>query len=557
MSRRLVEKAEGLLSRESGTVYKDAGGKLSVCLLYPNTYQLGMSNLGFQGIYSLLNERDDVVCERAFLPAQEDMEEFERTSTELFALESKRPLGRFDIVAFSVSFENDYPNILRALSLANIPLEAKDRARHHPLVIMGGACATMNPEPVAGFFDVCFIGEAEEMLGEFIDACRASGSKQEVLDRAVEIEGAYVPSLYRVTYAPDGTISGRVPLGGAPERVRRRYVADISRHPLRPSIVTPDTEFSGMCLVEAMRGCPHSCSFCLAGHVYNPPRIKPLGAVREEISRALGRTARVGLIGPSLTDYPHAGDVLGIQGVDFSIASLRASRRSAELVALMKGKRSVSIAPEAGSERLRRVINKNITEADILETSSLILGGGVERLRLYFMVGLPTEEPEDMEAIVELVGKIRDASARGSITLTLSTFVPKPFTPFQWHPMEEMKTVRERVRFVKKGLSKLRAVKVFHDVPKYAYMQGMLARGDRRLAGALRAMLQGGDWRRQSAGAGVDPDFYTMRARDFAEQLPWDFIDAGVSRQRLWERYREAVPATQGDSGGMKSPVDR
>lgn len=541
MSRKLIEKAEWLLSKEQGTVCKDPGGRVSICLVYPNTYHLGMSNLGFQGIYTLLNERDDVVCERAFLPDQEDMEEYSRTGTEIFALESKRPLGRFDVVAFSVSFENDYTNILQIFRMARMPFESSEREPRHPLVIMGGACAFANPEPVAPFMDLCFIGEAEEMLGEFIDAFKASASKEDAVKKAMGIEGVYAPRFYEVCYGPGGLISGRRALNGAPETIRRRYVEDISARPLRPSITTPETEFQRMYLVEAMRGCPHSCGFCLAGHVYNPSRRKPLEALRSEIEAALERTERVGLIGPSLTDYPHALDVLRMEGVDFSITSLRASPRSAAIAALMQGKKSVSIAPEAGTERLRKVISKNITEDDIIETSRLILSGGVERLRLYFMVGLPTEREEDMEGIVSLVTKIRDASASGNIVLTLSTFVPKPFTPFQWHPMEELKSIKERMRHVKKSLGRLKGVRVFHDVPKYAHMQGMLARGDRRVAGALRAMLDGGDWRKAALSAGVEPDFYTMRKRGRDEVFPWDFIETGIPKKKLWERYRHRV----------------
>jgi len=537
----LAQKADELLKKEKGTVRKDPGGKVSVCLVYPNTYRLGMSNLGFQGIYTLLNERDDVVCERAFLPDTEELEEHERTGQELFAMESKRPLGRFDIVAFSVSFENDYPNMLKVLRLAKIPLGSSERGPRHPLVMMGGACAFANPEPIAEFMDVIFVGEAEEMLGEFMDAYDRAGSKEAALSAALKMEGVYVPGFYDVSYGPDGLIESRTAREGAPETIKRRYVTDISRCPVRPSIITPETEFKRMYLIEAMRGCPHNCAFCLAGHVYGPPRRKPLEAIKREIEDALKRTERVGLIGPSLTDYAHALDVLKIEGVDFSITSLRASARSAEIVALMQGKKSVSIAPEAGTERLRNVINKNITERDILETAKLILSSGVERLRLYFMVGLPTETQEDAEGIVELVTKIREASPAGKIVLTLSTFVPKPFTPFQWHPMEDIKVVKDRIKFVKKSLGPLGGVKVFHDVPKFAYMQGMLSMGDRRMAGVLRNMLEEADWKRAAKSAGVDPDFYTMRERGAHEHLPWDFIDVGVTKAKLRERYEKSL----------------
>jgi radical SAM superfamily enzyme YgiQ (UPF0313 family) len=521
MSRRnLKKKVEERLNKEKGTVYKDPGGKTSVCLVYPNNYHVGMSSLGFQGVYGLLNERDDVLCERAFLPDQEDIEEYERTRTEVFSYESMKPLGKFDILAFSVSFENDYPNILKILQLSNIPLDSSRRGPGHPLLIMGGVCAMSNPEPLADFFDVVFVGEAEEMLDEFMDIHAISTSKDALFRKALKIEGVYVPRFYGIRYAADGLIMERYALEDAPEVIRRRGVKDISGGKIRHSITTPETEFSDMRLVEAMRGCPWNCSFCLVGHLLNPPRKKGLKAIKEEIKGS----ERVGLIGPSLSDYPHGKEVLGMEGVDFSITSLRAGRRSAELVGMLRGRKSVSMAPEAGTERMRNHVNKKIKEKDILETAAMVFEHGIQRLRLYFMVGLPSETDEDIEGLVNLVHAIRSTSKKGSITITLSTFIPKPFTPFQRYPMTDMKTVKERMKMIKKSLRAERGVKVFHDVPKYAYMQGMFSVGDRRVGAALKAMLLENDWRRASTSAGVDPDFYTMREKMPEESLPWDFI---------------------------------
>lgn len=554
MSRRLFAKAEELLDRETGTVYKSPGGKTNVCLIYPNTYHVGMSNLGFQGVYTMLNERPDVVCERAFLPDPEDMEEHERTGTGVFSLESRRPLGRFDMLAFSVSYENDYPNVLRILSLSKIPLESRERSPGHPLVAMGGVCAFSNPEPLAPFFDVVFVGEAEGMLDEFMEAFAASSSKESLYEKAALLEGIYLPALYDVEYDGRGLIARRHALGGAPETIKRRYAKDISARPLRASITTPATEFSGMVLIEAMRGCPWDCNFCLAGHVYDPPRRKSLEALKTEIREATGRTRRVGLIGPSLADYPRCEEVLGIEGVDFSITSLRAGRKSAALAARLRGRRSVSIAPEAGTDRLRRIINKKITEEDILETSRLILEGGVERLRLYFMVGLPAETEGDAEGVVDLVKKIRSVSERGKVVLSVSTFVPKPFTPFQWHPMQPLKTVKARLGAIKRGLRSLRGVSVFHDVPKYAHLQGVLSMGDRRVSAllmALQARGAGGDWRRAAPDAGVDADFYIMRQKGAEEILPWDFIDAGIPKETLRRAYDALLSSAGLDGTGQ------
>ncbi len=540
LSQKLREKIDFLLSREKGTIFKDPGGKINICLVYPDTYHLGMSNLGFQGIYTLLNSRPDVVCERAFFPHEEDMEEFIRSGSEMVSIESKRPLNRFDIVAFSVSFENDYPNIPVILSLSRIPLLASERrGRAYPLLIMGGICAFFNPEPIAEVFDVCFIGEAEELLQEFLDLYKSTVDRDALLRGCLEIEGLYVPMFYDIRYQ-NASIVERVPLNSAPETIKKRVVKDIGRYGLRPSIITTETEFSGMYLIEAMRGCPWSCRFCVTGYVYKPVRKKDRNLIIEEC-RGVADSRRVGLIGPSLTDYPDIKEILSQDGVDFSITSLRASRKSAELVGLLRGSRSVSIAPEAGTERLRKVIDKRITEEDILETARLILSEDIEILRLYFMVGLPTETIEDIEAIINLVKKIRSNSSKGNIVLTISTFVPKPFTPFQWHPMERPDSIRQRLNLIKKGLKHLRGVKVFHDVPKYAYMQGLFSRGDRRILGVVKRISDGMDWRRACIEKGIEIDYHLFRERDMSEILPWDFIDCGVTKERLWMEYKRAL----------------
>ena len=542
MNRKLIEKADRLLSREQGTVFKDPGGKINIALVYPNTYHVGMSNLGFQGIYGLLNSRKDVVCERAFLPEDKDLDEHMRTGTELFALESKRPLSRFDIIAFSLSFENDYPNIAKIFQLSRIPLRSTRRTSNHPLVIMGGVCSFYNPEPVADFFDICFIGEADEMLSEFLDVYRASsGNRAEVLKKSLAIQGLYVPGSYRITYDEEGKISGRHRIEDAPQIIKRRFLKDISGTCVSTSIITPETEFSGMYLLEAMRGCPWNCRFCVAGKIYSPPRKKELHAIREEIETALSRTKRVGLIGPSLSDYPYIKDVLKIPGVDFSITSLRANKKTAELVRFMKDRRSVSIAPEAGTERLRKAINKKISEDDILSASELLFSSDIDTLRLYFMVGLPTETREDISGIIDLTKKIRDTCRKGSVTLSISTFVPKPFTPFQWHPMEPLSEVKDRLKMIKKALQPLKGIRVFHDVPKYAYMQGLFSRGDRRVSKVIETMRETGDWAKAADMSGIKKDFHIFRKRDFSEVLPWDFIDMGIAKESLWEEYQKAL----------------
>jgi radical SAM superfamily enzyme YgiQ (UPF0313 family) len=578
VNRKLIEKVDALLSKEKGTIFKDPGGKINICLVYPNTYHVGMSNLGFQGIYGLLNRREDVVCERAFLPYEKDLDEYIRTNTPIFSIESKRPLNRFDIVAFSISFENDYPNILKILDIAKIPFGSSERNEYHPFLIAGGVCCFFNPEPIAPIFDIIFVGEAEESLNEFLDvygsqqsAVSSRAIKERIKIGSLKIEGIYVPELYQINYNSDGTISKRIslppqkvcdflgtPLNStnerAPEKIKRRYIKDLSLSPITTAIITSEAEFSNMYLIEAMRGCPWKCRFCLVGHIYSPARKKDLDAITVEIERAkelyppippLVRGGKggvkIGLIGPSLTDYPHIKDVLCIEGVHFSITSVRASEKSAELIELLKSHRSVSIAPEAGTERMRTIINKKITEKDILDTSGLILNAGIENLRLYFMIGLPAETDEDIAGIAEIVKKVRKTSDKGNIILSISTFVPKPFTPFQWHPMETLDSIKEKLKFIKKELKDERSIKVFHDVPKYAHMQGLFSMGDRRVFNVLKAMVKTDDYRSACSRAEVEMDFYIFRKKDFNEILPWDFIDAGISKEKLWAEYIEAI----------------
>ncbi|MFZ5907412.1 MAG: radical SAM protein [Nitrospirota bacterium] len=541
MSYKLKEKTDALLSREKGTVYKDPGGRITIALVYPNIYSVGMSNLGFQGIYGLLNTMRDVVCERAFLPDDRDIEEYIRTRTEIFSLESKRPLNRFDIIAFSLSFENDYPNIGKILRLSNIPLFGIQRNALHPLLIAGGVCAFFNPEPVADFFDICFVGEADEMLPDFLSLYRSIPRRDVMLRAAAKTDGVYVPGFYSVSYDTRGAIARRTAAENMPARVRRQYLKSLSPPKITMAITTPDAEFSDMHLIEAMRGCPWNCRFCVTGRIYNPPRKKTLEDMEHEIRAALTRTRRIGLIGPSLSDHPAIREVLRFPEVDFSITSLRASAKSAEIVSLMKGHQSVSIAPEAGTERLRKVIHKKVSEEDILITSQRLLQQGINSLRLYFMVGLPTETREDIQGIIRLVEKIRGSSLKGTVTLSVSTFVPKPFTPFQWHPMELPGEVRERLKMIKDGLKNLKGIKVFHDLPKYAYMQGLFALGDRRIARALEKMLTMRDWMKACDAAGIERDSYIFRQKQLQEIFPWDFIDSGADKEALWAEYQEAL----------------
>ncbi|MBI5847723.1 MAG: radical SAM protein [Nitrospirae bacterium] len=541
MNKKLKNKANSLISQEKGVVFKDPGGRINIALCFPNRYSVAMSSLGFQGIYGFFNSLSDVVCERVFFPDEEDREEYEKSGTEPFSLESKRPLSAFDIIAFSVSFENDYPNLLRMLKMGRIPLRSSERSGRYPLVIMGGVCAFYNPEPLADFMDIIFVGEAEEMLEEFLVQYRETVRREELLEKLTAINGIYLPRFYAVEYDDAGRIRERTAGHHAPETICKRTIKELSRSFLRSSILTPNAEFSNMYLLEAMRGCPWSCRFCVAGHIYNPPRKKDFAALSAEVRAAVQVTQKVGLIGPSLSDYPHAEEVLRMEGVDFSITSLRASPRSVGLVQLMKGHKSISIAPEAGTQRLRDVINKRITEEDILETAQRILECGIETLRLYFMIGLPTETAEDVDGIVALVKTIRRNTRKGNIRLSVSTFVPKPFTPFQWHPMEPLKSIKEKLQQIKKGLAREWGIKVLHDIPKQAHLQGLFALGDRRVGRVVERMVYDDIDIIKKGSDDVDIASYLYRQKEYAENLPWDFIDAGVTKEHLWSEYQKAL----------------
>ncbi len=541
ISKKLNHKVTMLLSGEKGTVCKDHGGKLRICLVYPNTYHIGMSNLGFRIVYSLFNKRDDVVCERAFLPDNDVIDEHIRTGTPLFSLESRRSLiSFFDVIAFSISFENDYPNVLKILDLIKLPFYSSERDERHPLLIMGGPCTFMNPEPLADFFDVIFVGEAEALTDKFIDTFNKSSDRMFLYQELVDFAGFYVPSLYETEYNSLGSIKRRSTLLSAPEKIKKAVTANSDFIDAAGQLIGEKTEFSNMHLIEAMRGCIWKCRFCAVGRIYNPVKTRSLESIVKEISLRQGITSKVGVISPSLTDYPHVKELLCLENIEFSITSLRADKKSSDILSLIKNKNSVSIAPEAGSERLRKVINKKITSSDIIETSRRILESGIRTLRLYFIIGLPTETDDDIEEAVILINKIRETSPKGNIVASVSTFVPKPFTPFQWHPMAERDTIKRRLKILRDNL-KTKSIKIFHEAPKHSYMQGLFSIGDRRISKIIEYISKDMDLQGACRLAGIDPEFYISRKRLSHEIMPWDFIDNSTDKVSLLKEYRKAL----------------
>jgi len=555
MSWSLKKKSQALLAAEQGTIRKDWGGKISVALVYPNTYAVGMSNLGFQTIYRHLNAIPDVVCERVFVPDAEDADEMRRSTTPPFSLESRRPLTDFRLVGFSVTYEGDYINVLRLLAMAGIPLRAAARRAHDPLVLMGGVCAFSNPEPIAPFMDFVAVGEGEELVVELIAAYREGYRDREAfLTSLTTLDGIYVPGRYDAAYGADRTLAAVAARDGAPEVVVKRRLRNVNAFETVAAVKTPHAEYGHMALLEVGKGCGRGCRFCLEGQVYRPVRHRSVEALRETVARmAASGERRVGLVGACVSDYPWLGELLKIieeNGLELSISSLRADSLTEDLVTALArgGHRTLTMAPEAGTERLRWAVRKPISDAQLMTACDLVRSHGIPNLKTYFMIGQPSETSEDVEAIVDLAGRmlerlrVLDASGRpfGRLTLSISSFVPKPWTPFQWAPFDGAESLQAKLEIIKRGVRRFSNVRVLHENPREAALQALLARGDRRVGDFLeRAASYDGDWRRALREWEGDPAFYTTRHRLTSERMPWDHLDVGVKKAGLireWER---------------------
>jgi radical SAM superfamily enzyme YgiQ (UPF0313 family) len=551
MSWKIIEKYRRILASERGAIQKNWGGKLPVCLVYPNRYRAAMSNLGFQAVYARLNADPAIVCERAFLPGPDDLKEYGKTGTRLLSLESQRPLAEFAVIAFSVSFENDYLNIPAIFRLAGIPPIAAGRGDSHPLVMAGGAALFLNPEPVADLLDLACIGEAETILPGLVPLLLEGTARDRLLQRAAALPGIYIPSCYRIDYENEG-IKAILAEKGAPTRVKRVWAEEIDRLPVRSEIHTPDAEFSDMQLIEISRGCPRGCRFCAAGFIYRPYRQRSLEVLKREVDRGLAEHGKVGLVGAAVSDYREIGELcrhIMSRGGKVSVSSLRMDSLNDDLVAALKasGHKTVSLAPEGGSQRLRDLIRKDISREQILGACERLIEGGILNIRLYFIIGLPTETEADLEEMAGLVEDIRSrvaAAARekgrlGEVTLSVNPFIPKPFTPFQWCPMEDGRSLEAKINQLRQSVGRLPNCRMIAESPREAYLQALLSRGDRRLATLLMEADRLGSWKKAVKAGGIDTDRLVHREIPMDETLPWDIIDSG-NRELLVSEYRKA-----------------
>jgi len=554
------ERALELLSKEVGYVRKPHGGRLRVALAFPNTYFVGMSNLGFQTVYKLFNEEDGIVCERFFLPPKSELAAQVAAGAPLLTLESQTPVRDFDVVAFSVSFEWDYTNVLTLMRLAGIPLRADARTHHDPLVLIGGAVTFVNPEPLALFADVIAAGEGEVLIPALLKAFKEASDRDDLLRRLVAERGYYVPAFYDVEYARDGTISAFLPREGtgAPATVKKAALKTTDAvDPPASTIFTPETELGSRFLVEVVRGCANLCRFCWAGYNYLPVRAFPKERILELAKRAKPYSNKAGLVSIALCDHPDVEEILTAlveMGYSISPASLRLDDLTPTILDLLRrsGERTITIAPETGSDRLRRVINKTVTNDEILNAAEMIFAAGFENLKLYYMIGLPTETDEDLVAIRDLTLQLRDIMMKharprgqvGRIVGSVNPLVPKPGTAYQWLPMTDDRVIERTIRRMRTLITDIDNVYFNIKSERHSFYQALLSLGDRRVAPAIEAAERnGGNWRAAVAEAGVDADFFVFRDRSTDAMLPWDIIDGGMKdaffRSELEKGFRE------------------
>ncbi len=564
--------APDLLGNESGTYLKKWKDRIPVALLYPNTYAVGVSNLGFQLVYSLLNQFDHLVCERFFLSKD--------PAVTLRSFESDRLLTDFPLLFYSISFEHDYVNLAKLLLKGGVTLFAEDRgdtliSNENPMVVGGGVATFMNPEPLAPFSDLFLLGEAEGMVQDFVmlfTEKMESVSRSELLYLTQKtVSAAYVPSFHKAVYSvKTGRLCDSVPLRGKDSSIKKHTIQSVEKA-AHSQLLSPDAEFSNLYVTELGRGCSKGCRFCAAGFIYRPPRLWDADAVVRGIEERSSDVKRIGLLGMEMAqkvELETLSSYLLDSGCSLSFSSLRADRISGQLLKLLRnsGLKSVAIAPDGASERLRRVINKNLTEDDILLAVERLAKAGLYKLKLYLMIGLPTENMDDLQEMIDLIKKIKKrmlpfGRKRGrlcEISLSVNCFAPKPWTPFQFHPfggiecdsgceinvLQTIRSLKFKIAFLKKGIRNEANVRFNHDKPENVLFQAVLAKGDRRLAKVLATMARDHiPWKQAMKKHDLSPEFYAIYQHAKDDYFPWNIVDHGINQKYLWTEYQKSFLA--------------
>jgi radical SAM superfamily enzyme YgiQ (UPF0313 family) len=538
MSWKISSKLKNRLAAESGAPFSRRGGSLRICLVYPNVYRVGMCNLGFQAVYTILNSHSGILCERAFLPDPDEQREYAASRTPLLSLETQQPVSGFDVIAYSVSFESDYLHIPTIFRLAGLPCYATERTEKQPLVIAGGAATFINPEPIADLIDAICIGEAEVILPQLLETLSAAAAGREELCRQL----AAIPGLYLPAFcSPEGRPS-----------VERVFLKDLDAQPVATVIQTPESEFADMHLVELTRGCPRGCRFCAAGFIYRPYRQRSFAALKTTIDEGIAAGRKIGLVAAAVGDYHGIADLcryIVASGGSFSVSSLRIDGLDETMTSLLveSGHKTATLAPEGGSQRLRDLVKKGISEAQILAACQRLIAKDILNLKLYFIIGLPTETDADIDELLALVGRIRElvvAKARqnrrlGEITLSVNPFIPKPFTPFQWCGMQPLKTLEKRLAIIQNAVRRIPNVTLQAESLKEAMLQALVSRGDRSLSAFLIKSDELGSWKKGAKAVGIDIEPAVTREIPLEEELPWGFINGG-SLDTLKREYRRA-----------------
>lgn len=565
-----VQKPARYVGGELNSVIKDPDKvDIRYAFCFPDIYEIGMSHLGMKILYGLVNDREDSWCERVFAPDVDMEEQMRKNNVPLFALESGDYIKDFDIIGFTLMYELCYTNVLNMLDLADIPLYSKDRTELAPIICVGGPCAC-NPEPIADFVDIVFLGDGEDSTNAVLDLlkeCKKSGAtKQEFLLKAKDITGVYVPSFYKDSYNADGTLKELVPINGAPEKVKKSVVSDMNKCYYPKEFVVPFISIvHDRAVEEIFRGCIRGCRFCQAGFIYRPIREKSVETINAQSKALIDSTGydELSLCSLSTSDHSQVNEMLTSlidwtvkDKINLSLPSLRVDNFSDELVdKLNKVRKSgLTFAPEAGTQRLRDVINKNVTQEEVINTCTKAFDNGWTTVKLYFMMGLPTETMEDIEGIANLGMDVlhafynnpnRQKGTGLQVNISCSSFIPKPFTPFQWEPEDTMESLKAKQKHLLESIPSKKIKVSYHETPT-SLLEGVLARGDRRLSNVIYSAFKDGckfdswdehfkfnSWMKAFEENNLDPYFYTQRKRDFSEVLPWDHLDYGISRKFL------------------------